>query len=78
MSPIQHPTNNRVLGAPQGVPIEDCKALAVTDTVMNDAPAVASFWRPDALELAMLNAGKAVVLCVQGQTHAPLYVGVEA
>lgn len=78
MIPMQHPSNNRVLGAPKGVPIEDCKALAVTDTVMNDAPAVASFWRPDAQELALLNAGKAVVLMVQGQTHAPLFVGVEA
>lgn len=48
MSPIQHPTNNRVLGAPQSVSIEGSKALAITDTVMNDAPAVAFFWRSDA------------------------------
>lgn len=78
MSPIQHPSNNRVLGAPKGVPIEDCRALAVTDVEMHGAPAVASFWRPDAQELALLNSGKAVVLFVQGQTHAPLFVGVEA
>lgn len=77
MNFIQHHTNNRVLGAPEGVPIDHCRALPITDTMMNDEPAVASFWKPEAHELALLNAGKAVVLFVQGDNHAPLYVGVE-
>lgn len=77
MNFIQHKSNTRVLGAPTGVPIDVCRALPITDTVMNEMPAVASFWRPDVEELALLNAGKPVVLIVAGVTHAPLYVGVE-
>lgn len=76
MNFIQHHTNNRVLGAPEGVPIEECRALPITDTEMNGAPAVASFWMPDADELALLNAGKPVVLFVSGYNHAPLYITV--
>lgn len=74
---IQHPSNNRVLGAPAGVPIEECRALFITDTAMNGAHAIASFWKPSPEELALLNAGKPVVLIVQGYTHPPLFVGVE-
>ena len=74
----QHPSNNGVLGAPKGVPIEECRALPVTHMEMGGAPCVASFWRPDAQELALLNAGKPVILFVQGCTHAPLSVCVEA
>lgn len=77
MNAIQHPSNNRVLGAPPGVPIEECRALPITDTELNGYPAVASFWRPEPEELAALNAGKAVVLVVAGHTHPPLFVGVE-
>lgn len=74
---FQHPSNNRVLGAPPGVPIEQCRALPVTDTMFEGRKAVASFWRPSPEELAGLNEGKAVVLVVAGSTHPPLFVGVE-
>lgn len=75
MNFIAHPSNNRVLGAPPGD--NDCADLPVTDTRMNGTPAVASFWKPSAKELAALNAGKAVVLMVAGRTHPPLFIGVE-
>ncbi|SFB74331.1 hypothetical protein SAMN05216344_102182 [Polaromonas sp. OV174] len=78
MGPIQHATNNGVLGAPPDFPLEDCRALPVTHTEVDGVPCVLSFWMPDAEDLALLNAGKAVVLAVQGRTHAPLSVGVEA
>lgn len=74
----QHPSNNGVLGAPKGVPIDECRALPVTHTELNGSPCVASFWKPDAQELALLNAGKPVILFVQGATHPPLSVCVEA
>lgn len=75
---VQHPTNTRVLGAPKGVPIDECRALPVTDTQLGGAPAVASFWHPDAEELALINAGKPIILFVQGATHPPLCLSVEA
>lgn len=69
----QHTSNNRVLGAGNN---PNCGALPITDTELNDVPAVASFWLPDADELKLLNEGKPVVLFICGHTHAPVYVGV--
>lgn len=76
---IQHSTNNDVLGAPRGVPIDDCGALPVTRAFDEHGnPILQSFWRPDAAELAALNAGHPVVLQIWGSTHAPLFVAVAA
>lgn len=70
MRPTQHPSNNRVLGAPAGVSQEElpCRAIAITDCVHAGVQAVASFWRPSAEELATLNAGGLVALIVPGST----------
>lgn len=73
---IQHPLCDDVLGAPKGVSIEECRALPILRFVENGQPQIASFWKPDAEELAFLNAGRAVVLIVWGHTHAPVFVGV--
>lgn len=74
----QHPSNNGVLGAPPGVPIDECNALPITRIFYSDGtPAVASYWLPTADELALLNQGKAVRLTVLGTTHAPLMLGVD-
>ena len=80
MNRIQHHTNNAVLGAPAGWNQQDlpCGALPVTRTQIDGLAAVVSFWRPTAEELAALNAGGAVQLCVLGQTMPPVSVGVEA
>ena len=79
MNRYQHPSNNDVLGAPPGVPADECGALPITRVIFADAGqhAVASYWMPTAAELALLNAGKAVRLSVVGRTHPPLYVGVD-
>lgn len=77
MNRTQHPSNNGVLGAPPGQTIEECRALPVTHCTLDGAPCVASFWQPDAGELARLNAGKPVILWVQGRTHAPLALTVD-
>ncbi len=79
MRPTQHPSNNRVLGAPKGwdqgaLP---CGALAITDAVYEGVPHVISFWRPDADELARLNAGGTVALWITGRTMPPVSVAVE-
>jgi hypothetical protein len=74
----QHPTNNDVLGAPPGVPLDECTALAITRVQYSDGtPAVASYWLPTADELALLSQGRAVRLTVLGRTHPPLMLGVD-
>ena len=78
MELIQHPTNNDVLGAPPGVSIEDCTAAPITRVIQDGRHEVWTYWKPDAQELAALNAGKCVVLCVWGRTMAPALVAVEA
>ncbi len=79
MNRHQHPSNNGVLGAPPGVPAEECGALPITRVMFmpGEQPAVASYWMPTPAELELLNAGKAVRLSILGHTHAPLYVGVD-
>lgn len=74
----QHPSNTGVLGAPPGVPIDECNALPITRIRYSDGmPAVVSYWRPTAAELELLAQGHAVRLTVLGTTHAPLMLGVD-
>ena len=80
MQKIQHPSNNGVLGAPAGwdqkhIP---CNALAITRTEVDGTPAIVSYWRPTAGELAMLNSGGAVALWVLGGGMPPVAVEVTA
>lgn len=76
---IQHSTNNDVLGAPPGMSIDECGALPITRALAEDGHHVMqSFWLPDAVELAALNAGHPVILQIRGVTHAPLLVAVAA
>ncbi|HXS30679.1 MAG TPA: hypothetical protein VN755_07585 [Steroidobacteraceae bacterium] len=73
----QHPSNNFVLAAPPGVPIEECGALPVTRLkYSNGVNSFLSFWQPTAEQLALLNAGHPVVLEVQGTLHPPVLVAV--
>lgn len=78
MNPVQHPSNNDVLGAPPGVSIEECRALPITRVQYdNGLPAVWSYWQPtDAERLAIAN-GAPVRLSIYGLTHPPLHVGVD-
>lgn len=77
---VQHPSNNAVFGAPNGwdqagLP---CGALPVTRTAIDGVPAIQSYWRPNAAELAALNAGNPVVLSIIGQGMPPVQLGVAA
>lgn len=78
MDRTQHPSNNRVLGAPKGWNQKElpCGALAVTQTEIDGQPVMVSFWRPDAVELAALNNGGLVSLWIYGAGHPPVFVGV--
>jgi hypothetical protein len=80
MRPTQHPSNNRVLGAPAGWNQSElpCSALAITDMVVDGVPHVVSFWRPSEDELKALNNGGTVGLWIVGQTMPPAALTVEA
>ena len=67
-----------MLGAPAGWDQGElpCNALSVTHTYVGDLPAVLSYWRPDAGEMAALNVGGAVRLW-GGATMAPVMVDVD-
>lgn len=78
MRPTQHPSNNDVLGAPLGVPIDECKALPITRVRYdNGMPAVWSFWQPSDAERAAIAAGAPVMLSCWGMTHPPVALGVD-
>ena len=79
MRATQHPSNNRVLGAPAGWEQGElpCSALAVTDTEVGGAAAIASFWVPSPEELKLLNEGGTVALFVIGYGMPPVALSVE-
>ena len=78
MKPTEHPTNNAVLTAPPEMSDEKVELLPFTRIkFINGDLACVSFWQPSPAELALLNSGKAVRLCVLGTTHAPLSLGVD-
>ena len=77
MQRTQHPSNNSVLGAPPNTTIEQCSALPITRIEYGDGTqAVASYWRPSAEELKLLQQGALVCLTILGTTHAPLKIEV--
>lgn len=79
MRPTQHPSNNDVLRAPQGVSVESCRSLAITRVLYGAErmPGVISYWQPSAEELALLNDGRAVYMSCWGGTHPPIAIGVD-
>lgn len=79
MRPTQHPSNNRVLGAPVGWDQQQlpCNALPITDAQTDGQPAIVSFWQPTAAELAALVAGKPVMLWVFGRSMPPVALGID-
>jgi hypothetical protein len=78
MRPTQHPSNNDVLRAPPGVPIEECTPLAITRAEYpNGAPVVLSYWRPSEAERKAIAEGALVAFQAWGRTHPPVYIGVD-
>jgi hypothetical protein len=75
----QHPSNNKVLGAPGGWDQKalECGALPVTATELEGHPVMVSFWKPDAADLEALAKGGFITLWVYGQTHPVVAVGVQ-
>lgn len=78
MQRSQHQSNNAVLGAPQGMSIDECNALPITRIQYGDGtPAVASYWTPTSDERDLIAQGAPVRLIVLGATHPPLLLGVD-
>lgn len=78
MNKIQHPSNNLVLGAPPGMSIDECSALAVTRVQYKDGSiALRSYWKPSREELALLNKGFNVCLEILSESHPPVILSVE-
>ncbi len=80
MERVQHPSNNEVLGAPTGWRQSElpCGALPITRTDVDGKPAIISFWRPTAEELAQLNAGGTIALWVLRNAMPPISLCIDA
>jgi hypothetical protein len=71
MRHIKTPTCNDVLRAGDIPDVEDLN-------VCRSGVFTASYWQPDADDLALLNAGEPIILIVMADTHPPVCVCVEA
>ncbi|MBI2770037.1 MAG: hypothetical protein HYX47_10465 [Burkholderiales bacterium] len=81
MRPVQHQSNNAVLGAPAGwdqaeAPVH---ALPITRLQFDDTGghAVLSYWRLTDAELAAIAAGAPICPSVMGATMPPVAIGVD-
>lgn len=79
MKLMQHWTNNRVLGRPEGWKDEvlPCGALPITDVDVLGVRCVKSYWKPTPAEILRLIAGDVVVLYVVGSGMPPVSLEVE-
>lgn len=79
MRRTQHPSNNSVLGAPDGWDQESipCNALPITRCEIEGQAAIASFWMPTKEEIARMALGHPVVLYVLGSGMPPVAIEVE-
>lgn len=75
----QHPSNNRVLGAPVGWKQQEtpCHALPVTAIDDDGRTVMCSFWRPTKDEVAAIQNGALVQLWIHSAAHPPVSLTVE-
>ncbi|RDI25198.1 hypothetical protein DFR41_104255 [Pseudacidovorax intermedius] len=78
MNPVTHPSNTRTLNPPPGwdqdkLPVA---SVPVSDVRLGDVQAVATFWKPEPVELDALLLGGTVMLSVIGPTMPPVAVQV--
>lgn len=78
MRPTQHPSNNGILRAPAGATVEECRLLAITRVTYADGtPAVQSYWELTDAERKAIAEGAKVQLSCWGNTHPPVWIGVD-
>ncbi len=80
MEIINHPLCDQVIGAPSDMQDGVCSALPVANHEDEHGKWAISFWKPDEVELAMLNAGGTIALWVRapGRQHPVVAVGTQA
>lgn len=80
MNYTQHPSNNKVLGAPVGWDQKElpCGALPVTLAMVEEHEVMVSFWRPTDEEILQLARGGLITLWVYGTVHPVVAMAVEA
>lgn len=80
MIPLEFTSQSRVLNAPRGwnasEPIK-CGMLPIRDATVEGIACMQSYWKPDANELAALNAGAHIRLTVYGTGHPPVWIDAE-
>ena len=79
MQPAPHPSATRRIGAPRDWNAEKhgpCATIEVADVVQDGLGYMETIWRPDAEELAALNAGAGIVLGINGFDHPVIYLSV--
>lgn len=76
MRPTQHPSNNAVLGAPEGWQQGDtpCRAIPITRMEADGLPMVATFWEFTAEERAAIASGALLQVTVVGTTMPPIAI----
>lgn len=75
----QHPSNNGVLSAPDGMSHEQCKAAPITRVYFTESEdhAVRTYWQPTEAERAAIAAGAMVCVQVLGRSMPPMWVCAE-
>jgi hypothetical protein len=79
MRPAPHPGATRRFGPPADWVPEvhgECGTLEVADVIDCGQPFMETLWRPDAADLAALNAGGLVALGIRGTVLPVVYLGV--
>lgn len=79
MKAIVHKSTNVVFGPPpaEGDQVIDCDSLPATRGVFGGKAGIVSFWTPDADELAALNAGGSIALCILGGVMPVVSLAIE-
>lgn len=76
MRPTTHLSNNCTFMPPEGM--DNCESIQGTRAVLGDTQAIITFWKPSAEELASLNAGGSVSVCLLTGRLPPMRIDVEA
>jgi hypothetical protein len=76
---VQHPSNNKVLGAPPNWDQSKtyCNALPVTSVVDGERVSLVSYWQPTPEELDAIKAGAPIMLWIHSAVHPVVSLGVE-
>jgi hypothetical protein len=76
MEIFKHSSCNAELGVGPELAAQGVVPLPINRSNENGIEMVQSFWKPDAVELAAINAGHPIILTIWGETHTPVKLEV--